>query len=409
MAMLIKYPKTKEECLANKDFIQKRGKTSWHNNNGIGVFEWATGVGKSKPAIEIVDELRHDWLSQFQKDIQILLVTPTEEMRDENWPLEFEKWGVSMDGIKSIAYASLGKQDLSKYDLIIYDEYHRITLGNLRKLQDALDTGKLMLLGLSATLPTKGWTDDDKERIKLMKELCPTVDKVTLDEAVDYGLVCDFEMHVLKFYMESVKEEYDGGTKAKPFKQTEKARYNWLTKKVQFAMIQVAKSPAKKGFEFKAIGERCQFIYGMNSKMKLARECLKRLNVNGQRTLVFAGSIDHANELCGENVYHSESNREALDKFQNKEIPLLGSVKAMDEGLNITEPDNALIMQVTSVERSLYQRTGRLLRKRYDKLDHKAVIVVLVAANSVDEQWFNKASQNLESSRIITTMVRVPD
>jgi superfamily II DNA or RNA helicase len=81
----------------------------------------------------------------------------------------------------------------------------------------------------------------------------------------------------------------------------------------------------------------------------------------------------------------------------------------MDEGMNLLEPDNALIMQVTSVERSLYQRAGRLLRKRYDKLDHKARIVVLVAANSVDEQWFNKASQNLESSRVTTTMVRVPD
>ena len=405
MDTLIKYPKTKEECLANKDFIQKRGKVNWRNNNCVGTFEWATGVGKSKPAIEIVDELT----SSQNKNLQILLVTPTEEMRDENWPLEFEKWGVPMTNIKSIAYASLSKQDLTKYDLIIFDEYHRITLTNLTRLQEAIDNSAVMILGLSATLPTSGWSDDDKLRIQLMKELCPTVDKVTVDEAVDYGLVSDFELHVLKFFMEPVKEEYAGGTKLKPFKQSEKARYAYLTKKVQFAMIKGKSNSKLKGFEFKAIGERCQFIYGMISKMKLAKECLKRLNIDGKRTLVFAGSIDHANELCGENVYHSESTREALDKFQKGESSLLGSVKAMDEGMNLLEPDNALIMQVTSVERSLYQRVGRLIRKRYDKLDHKATIVVLVAANTVDEQWFNKASLNLESSRITTTLVRVPE
>jgi superfamily II DNA or RNA helicase len=408
MATLLKYPTTVEQCLANKQICQDESKKNWFDANGVGCIEACTGFGKSKPAIEIVDQLRHEFLSNFQKDLQILLVTPTEEMRDDNWPNEFIKWGVSMDNIKSIAYASLSKQDLSKYDLIIFDEYHRTTLGNLRRLQDALDTSRLMILGLSATLPTKGYTDDDRERIQLMKELCPTVYKLSLDDGIDYGLVSDFEMFVLKFNLDTVKMEYDAGSKLKPFKQTEKARYSWLTKKVQFAMMEVQKNPKKKGFEFKAIGDRVQFIYGMNSKMKLAKQCLDKLNVDGKRTLVFAGSIDHANQLCGEDVYHSESGREALDRFQSGEGTLLGSVKAMDEGMNLLEPDNALIMQVTSVERSLYQRCGRLLRKRYDKLDHKATIVVLVAADTVDEQWFNKASLNLESSRITTALVKVP-
>jgi len=408
MGTLIKFPTTVEQCLENKKICQEEAKSKWLLT-GIGCIEACTGFGKSKPAIEIIDHLRHEWLSQFQRNLQVLLVTPTEEMRDGNWPEEFAKWNVSMENIKFIAYASLSKQDLSKFDLIVFDEYHRTTLGNLRNLKDAMDCAKLQVLGLSATLPTKAWSDDDQERLMLLKTLCPTVYKLSLDDGIDYGLVSDFEMHVLKFNLDTVKLDYTGGTKLKPFKQTEKARYAWLTKKVQYAMIQVQQDPKKKGFEFKAIGERVQFIYGMNSKMRLAKACLKNLNINGKRTLVFAGSIEHANELCGDAVYHSESTREALDRFQNRESDLLGSVKAMDEGMNLLEPDNGLIMQVTSVERSLYQRCGRLLRKRYDNLQHKATIVVLVAMGTVDEQWFNRASQNLESSRITTTLVRVPE
>jgi superfamily II DNA or RNA helicase len=405
MDMLIDNPRTKEECIANKDYIQKVCKDLWLET-GFGTLQLCTGAGKSKIAIDIIEHVRHEWLKD-ELELQILLVTPTEELRDVNWPDEFKKWGVEMTGIKCIAYASLGKQNLSKYDLIVYDEYHRTTLNNLQKLQDELTTSHKMILGLSATLPLKPRYAEEMERFKLMNELCPTIYKLTIDDGVQYGIIADFEIHVLKFFMESIKLDYVGGSKLKPFKQSEKSMYNWLTKKLQFAMIQVRANPSKKGFEFKAVGERCQFIYNLNSKLALGRACLERFDTD-KRTLVFAGSIDHANQLCGNNVYHSESSREYLDKFQNKEVNLLGSVKAMDEGLNITDPDQALIMQVTSVERSLIQRVGRLVRKRYDNIDFKAKIVILVAANTVDEQWYNKASENLNTSRITETLVKVP-
>lgn len=41
--MLIKYPKTKEECLANKDHCQNEAKQNWLNANGIGTIEACTG------------------------------------------------------------------------------------------------------------------------------------------------------------------------------------------------------------------------------------------------------------------------------------------------------------------------------------------------------------------------------
>jgi superfamily II DNA or RNA helicase len=113
--------------------------------------------------------------------------------------------------------------------------------------------------------------------------------------------------------------------------------------------------------------------------------------------------------LCGDKVYHSESSRDALDKFQKKEISLLGAVRALNEGKNLTEPDNALIVQVDSVDRNLVQRIGRLVRVRYDNLSHKARIIILVAIDTADENWYTSAISDFDSRRIKETLVKVPD
>lgn len=79
------------------------------------------------------------------------------------------------------------------------------------------------------------------------------------------------------------------------------------------------------------------------------------------------------------------------------------------EGKNLTEPDNAIIVQVDSVERNLVQRIGRLVRIRYDNLQHKARIIILVAKDTADENWYNAAISDFDSKRITETLVRVPE
>lgn len=393
---------TKEQALENKIRVQKEGGEAWFNSNGIGALEWCTGVGKTKASLDILDRCRGEWLQQYDSPLQTIIITPTEEMRDIDWPEEFVRWNISQENVKIVCYSSYAKQDLSKYDLIILDEYHKMTEKNLLKLQDATQNKRLMLLALSATLPSKIKYEEDRGRIELMRSLIPTVHKITVDEAVDLGLVANFEIFVLKFFLDAFNSTVLAGSKVKPFKQTEKAAYSYLTKNVQRSMY--AKNP---NFKFVAISKRMNFMYNLPSKLKLAKKILEKIQDENKRTVVFAGSIDQANELCGQHVYHSESSRDALEKFQRKEISLLGAVKALNEGKNLTEPDQAIIVQVDSVDRNLVQRIGRIIRIRYNNMQFKARIIILVAANTVDETWYESAIKDFETSRIQINFVQV--
>jgi superfamily II DNA or RNA helicase len=399
---------SKEQALENKIRVQKEAHDAWVGKY-IGCTELATGCGKTKIAIDCIETIRDEYLSLDYGEPHILIVVPTEEMRDIDWPAEFKKWEVSMHRVKLICYATLAKENLSKYNMVIYDECHRLTLPNLRNLESLTATlPKACILGLTATLPKVAYPDD-ADRVHMIRELLPVVYRVTTDEAVDLGLISDFEVTVLKFQLDATNKNIKAGTKLKPFMTTEEAQYKYLTKKLQVASMQAQADRKKEGFKFAAISARAQFLYNLPSKLRLASYCLAKIRTNDVRTLVFAGSIEQANLLCGEHVYHSESTREALEKFQSKEISLLGAVKALNEGKNLTEPDNAVIVQVDSVDRNLVQRIGRLVRIRYDKMDHKATIVILVASGTADEKWYESAIGDFDSKRIKVLNIKVPE
>ena len=86
---------------------------------------------------------------------------------------------------------------------------------------------------------------------------------------------------------------------------------------------------------------RMRFIYNLKSKTKVAKYMLEKMISRDERTLIFAGSIATAEKLES-NSFHSKSNGKAFDKFMNKEINRLSSVKSLNEGVNIPDLDNAL-------------------------------------------------------------------
>lgn len=395
---------TDEQALANKVRVQKEGRLAWSSNFQRGTLCWSTGCGKSKAAIECIEELRHEYLQNFGIGMpQGLLVCPTEQMRDKNWPDEFKEWGVSMDGVKIICYASLAKEDLSKYDYYVYDECHRITLHNLDKL--ALQ-GPKPCIGLTATYPSeKGKKDAEFNRVKMLQQLMPPVHTITTDEAVDLGLVSDFEITVVKHFIDAVNKNILAGTiRKKPTYKTEAEQYKVLSKQIGFAMMK-----KNEALMFGATSKRCQFLYNLPSKQRLAKAILDRLIASGKRTIVFGCSIDMIDTVCGkENVYHSESNDDAFDRFQSGESKLLGSVKALNEGVNMLNPEQALFIGIDGQERNLVQRIGRCIRFRYGNPGFKAQIFIVIAMATQDEKWYKDAIADFQTKRIKNIVVQVP-
>lgn len=389
-------------ALANKARIQQETKQSWLNNNGVGCAELATGSGKSKIGLDCLQEVR------ASGPAKTLLVTPTEGMRDTDWPDEFVKWQCPMDDVKLICQASLAKERLEKYDFIILDEYHNNTVPVLKKLFSVVDSHNPKILALTATLPKASPWPKDQERIGMLHTLAPTIYKLPTDDAVDLGIIADFEVKVLKYKLDSDNHNITVKRKGYSYTTTEASRYKELTKELQRAMYS-----NNEAFKFMAMQNRVQFIYNLPSKTRLAKACIEKMVNSDKRTLVMAGSIEQINKLCGDAVFHSETSDTYLNEFQEGNINLLGAVKSLDEGKNLNKLDQLLITQVQSTERRLVQRIGRVVRMDYDNIDRKALIVILVACSgevtqSCDEKWYRAAIDSFDTKRIHEAFYKLP-
>lgn len=334
-----------------------------------------------------------------------LVAVPTEQLRDVDWPAEVEKW-YGDDGtemwiacVKAVCYISLHKLRGGYYDLVIIDEAHHLTMLSSQFFKANV---VLRVLGLTATAPDP---KVEPEKYILLREIAPVVFSYPLEQGVDEGVVADFEINVILSVLDDKKKIIPAGNKKKSFLQTEKAAYDWQSKLITSMRIEMgnglSKDPAKAAERLKFMElARYRFMCNLPSKLRIAQAVIEReyaLVPALVRTLVFAGSIEQCTILCGTSVYHSKSGREELGRFIRKEISLLGCVKALDEGVNIPDLDQAIIVQVDSNPRSLVQRVGRVVRYREG---HKARIFIICVQNTMDESWLKTALAGFDEKRI---------
>lgn len=381
-----------------KDYIQQKVFNCWKQSNYRGTFEGATGVGKTKVGVlAVVAEL------MVNPSAVIYIVVPTTELRDKDWPDEFIRWGYGdlLGQINIICFASISKvKPKADVDLLIVDEIHHWTESSAQFYQATNEWKIFHILGLTATLPKVGKNDDEKVKLLRINQMAPSIFKVPLEQAIQLELVADFEIKVLKFELDMKTQNVLSGSKDKPFWTTEYAAYKYLTKMVQkFAIIK------REGAKFAWIGKRTRFLRNLESKKRLAKECMQGMLKQGKRTLIFGGSIEQIEALCAPHTYHSQTTDQQLIAFQAKEIDYCGVVDALNEGKNINELDQILVVQLNASERRIIQRIGRTIRFR---LGHKALVVILVAKDTADEQWCESALENFDTSRITYYNVSVP-
>lgn len=103
-----------------KDKIQKEAFESWIKSGYNSLLALATGVGKSRIGLLAVEYV----VQLVKKNPRVLLVVPTEKLRDDNWPDEFRKWKVEklLKYVRTECYVSINKIQNEKFDLVILDE-----------------------------------------------------------------------------------------------------------------------------------------------------------------------------------------------------------------------------------------------------------------------------------------------
>lgn len=351
------------------------------DNNG-GMVAMATGAGKSRVAVEVA---KH-YCKPFDSDLALLV--PTEKLRDENWLEEFNKWEASnlWNDTQRLCYASASKVSFNKFDLAILDEGHNIT--ELASEFFTNNNVKRIVL-LTATPP------EDIIKAEILRQLgVKLVYELTLDQAVRLGFVAPYKITVVYSSLDSVTKNIVGGSKLKPFMTTESATYSYLNKLIASNMSNNTPM-GKKRLQF-SILKRMQFIYKLPSKTAIIKFLLDKVIPADDRSIVFCGSIEQAEDVCPWK-YHSKSGNQDYDDFKTEKINRLSCVKAINEGHNFPGIDSGIIGQLNSKEKDLIQRIGRLIRFRPG---HEAQLYIVVAEGTQDEKWLEEAIKNLDQSKI---------
>jgi superfamily II DNA or RNA helicase len=363
-----------------RTIVQLEAKQAVIENGGRGILAMATGSGKSKVAIDLATYLAP---SEFVFT-KIALLVPTEKLRDENWKEEFIKWKAPLEwrATTSLCYASASKVSNNKFELVILDEGHNITQLNSSFFANNQVENIVML---TATVPT------DPIKLAILKSLgLEVVYNLTLDVAVQLGFVSPYKVVVITVPLNSVDKNVVGGNKANSFMTTEQNQYNYLSETVEKTRFLGGKIA-----QF-AIMRRMHAIYKLKSKEDVVKFLLNSVIPKKDRVLVFSANIEKASRAC-EYTYHSKSGNRGYDLFKSEQINQLSCVKAINEGHNLPNIDKAIAEQLTSKDKDIVQRIGRIIRFRPG---HEAVLYIIQAEKTQDDVWVKTALLGLDQSKI---------
>jgi len=310
--------------------------------------------------------------------MRCLVVAPKKAIF-QSWKDDAVKFGKEnlLGRITFTTYLSLNKHNPNDYDAVYLDEMHSLLDSHRGFLQ--LYKGKI--LGLTGTPPKR----DYSEKGKLVQEFCPVVFTFKADDAVENGILNDYQIvvHQLKL---TDRKVYEAKMFNKPYLTSETANYNYWSRRLDVGggnmhMVRVMRMKAMMEYPSKE-------LYTKKLMESIDSKCI-----------VFANTQVQADRLC-KHSYHSgnSDSEDNLKKFKSGEIMKLSTVMQLNEGVNIPNLKQGIIMHAYGNERKAAQRIGRLLRLNPDD---KAIVHILCYMDTVDEKWVKEALDGFDQTKII--------
>lgn len=336
---------------------------------GLGL---ATGVGKTLVGLLHIER-------NFSPLINILVVAPKVSIfvswRHE--ALKFKKEKL-LENVTFTTYLSLNKHDPREYDIVYLDECHSL----LNSHRGFLENFSGKIIGLTGTPPKY----EKSEKGKLVKEFCPIVYSFITDEAVENNILNDYQIIIHTLPLDS-RKNFQIKTKKGSFMSSEKDNYVYWSNR-----ISSGKGPVHitRVMRMKAMME-------YNSKVKYAKLLFDNIG-SKTKCIVFANTQEQAEKLCIHS-YHSKNpqSESNLTAFKEGKILKLSCVMQLNEGVNIPNLKQGIILHAFGNERKASQRIGRLLRLNPDE---KAIVHVLCYKDTIDERWVAESLEGFDQSKI---------
>ncbi len=330
-----------------------------------------TGVGKTLVGLLHIEK--------NTSELHNVLVIAPKKSIFQSWSDDAVKFG-KQDLLKRITfstYIGLPKRDPNEYDYIYLDECHSL----LDSHRTFLDVYKGGILGLTGTPPK--YTNSEKGI--MVAQFCPVVYTFKADDAIDNGIINDYKIivHELKL---GVCKNYQVKMKTKSFITSEKENYIYWGNRMEIGagpiqMLRVMRMKAMMEYP---------------SKEKYTKILMESINT---KCIVFANTQDQADRLCRFSYHSGNSNSEEnLLAFKDGKIDKLSCVLQLNEGINIPNLRQGIIMHAYGNERKASQRIGRLLRLNPEE---KAIVHILCYKDTVDEKWVKDALEGFDQTKIM--------
>ncbi len=398
-------PKSKSEIkLENMPRLrpyQKEAVHNWIGNENHGIFEMATGTGKTFTAIGCIDEIKK------KNDNMIVIIACPFDNLERQWQKELTKWGfdsiitsgntkwsqsmkdllasLELDNSINVAiiittYTTFCTNKFIKIIedcdipiMLIADEVHNAgSINHLNGLTSAYD----YRLGLSATLERYF---DPEGTNKLQRFFGNTVYNLNLENAIKQGFLIGYNYYPI--YVDLNEEEY--------------GKYSSLTRII--ARLWESKDPADREQLERALLNRSRIIRDAENKIEEFEKWVKKHEDDIKYSLVYCSEVQMKrikNILNQEGITNHEitanipSNPiqrvEIIKQFTVGRYDSIVANRVLDEGADIPAARNCIMLASTGNPKQFIQRRGRVLRKFKDryrdgsKKEHANIYDVLV-------------------------------
>ena len=330
-----------------------------------------TGVGKTLVGLLHIE--------RNTNAMQNVLVVAPKKSIFQSWSDDAVKFGKQdiLERITFSTYIGLPKRNPDEYDYVYLDECHSL----LDSHRTFLDVYKGGILGLTGTPPKHR----NSEKGIMVAQYCPVVHTFKADDAIENGIINDYQIIVHELELDRCKN-YQVNMKTKSFITSEYDNYRYWGNR-----LDMGQGPAQmlRVMRMKAMME-------YKSKEKYTKKLIESID---SKCIVFANTQEQADKLCRFS-YHS-GNKDSEDNlllFKEGKINKLSCVLQLNEGINIPELRQGIIMHAYGNERKAAQRIGRLLRLNPDE---KAIVHILCYKGTVDEKWVKEALEGFDQDKIV--------
>ena len=352
----------------NREAIQEAALKATEGKRRIGI-GLATGVGKTLVGLKHL-ERHHSPLKR------ILIVAPKVSIFS-SWTSDAVKFRLDrlLENVTFTTYLSLCKHNPGDFDIVYLDECHSLLDSHRPFLENFNGT----IVGLTGTPPKY----KNSEKGKMIDQFCPIGYTFVTDEAVENNILNDYQIIVHEIKLDT-RKNYAVKTSNNNFLSSEQQNYLYWSNRVD-----TSNSHMLRVMRMKAMME-------YPSKEKYTKMLMEHIKA---KCIVFANTQEQADRLC-DYSYHSNNpkSEKNLELFKEGNIKQLSTVLQLNEGINIPNLKQGIIMHAYGNERKASQRIGRLLRLNPDD---KAIVHILCYMNTVDEKWVKEAISGFDENKII--------